>query len=112
MEEALSLLQEAGDPPLAPALQADIQDGLEGMVINRILDQLRSANTAEAAPARRRAVGLLRELLDKGPAPRAGSVAVTSDYIRLVVDCMASFEIVGMVSNWEQVARNANTIAW
>lgn len=112
MEEALSLLQQAGEPALAPGLQTDIQDGLESMVINRILDQLRSPNTAEAAPARRRAVGLLRELLDKGPAPRAGGVAVTADYIRLVVDCMASFEIVNMVSNWEQVAKSANTIAW
>eukprot|EP00878_Enallax_costatus_P019404 GHUV01020473.1.p1 GENE.GHUV01020473.1~~GHUV01020473.1.p1 ORF type:complete len:718 (+),score=275.07 GHUV01020473.1:56-2209(+) len=112
MEEALSLLQQAGEPPLAPALQSDIKDGLESMVINRILDQLRSPNTAEAAPARRRAIGLLRDLLDQGPTPKAGGVAVTSDYIRLVVDCMASFEIVAMVTSWEQVARTATTISW
>lgn len=112
MEEAQSLLQQAGDPPLAAGLQADIQEGLESMVINRILDQLRSPSTAQTAAARRRAVSLLKDLLDQGPAPRAGGVAVTSDYIRLVVDCMASFEIVNMVSSWEQVARNGNSITW
>jgi predicted butyrate kinase (DUF1464 family) len=41
----------------------------------------------------------------------AGANAVTADYIRLVVDCLTSQELVGM-ANWEQVAKNASSTTW
>jgi hypothetical protein len=67
LEDALALLQSAGEPPLAPGLAADIQDAVDNFVVPRILDQLRSPMTQEAAPARRRAISMLRGLLSKGP---------------------------------------------
>jgi hypothetical protein len=149
LEDALALLQSAGEPPLAPGLAADIQDAVDNFVVQRILDQLRSPMTQEAAPARRRAISMLRGLLSKGPggadapssmsrmmlgggffasmgaansangsaaangseAVAAGANAVTADYIRLVVDCLTSQELVGM-ANWEQVAKNASSTTW
>jgi hypothetical protein len=152
LEDALALLQSAGTPPLAPDLAADIQDAVENFVVQRILDQLRGPMTQEAAPARRRAISMLRGLLSKGTSstaagsssmPRmmlgggffasmaaasstngsgaangdeavpagAAANAVTADYIRLVVDCLTSQELVGM-ANWEQVAKNAGTTSW
>eukprot|EP00882_Tetradesmus_deserticola_P023043 GHRQ01025074.1.p1 GENE.GHRQ01025074.1~~GHRQ01025074.1.p1 ORF type:complete len:372 (+),score=123.53 GHRQ01025074.1:139-1254(+) len=150
LEDALALLQSAGEPPLAPGLAADIQDAVDNFVVQRILDQLRGPRTQEAAPARRRAISMLRELLAKGPngaapssamlgggffasmgaagttngsasangseaahggAARAGLSGVTSDYIRLVVDCLTSQELVGM-ANWEQVAKSASSTSW
>jgi hypothetical protein len=154
LEDALALLQSAGEPPLAPGLAADIQDAVDNFVVQRILDQLRGPMTQEAAPARRRAISMLRGLLSKGPsgaaAPSsmsrmmlgsgffasmgaassangsaaaaangveaapgsaAGANAVTAEYIRLVVDCLTSQELVGM-ANWEQVAKNASSTTW
>uniref|UniRef100_A0A383WG92 Uncharacterized protein n=1 Tax=Tetradesmus obliquus TaxID=3088 RepID=A0A383WG92_TETOB len=157
LEDALALLQSGGEPPLAPGLAADIQDAVDNFAVQRILDQLRGPMTAEAAPARRRAISMLRALLSKGAGggaaaagssmPRMmglgggffasmgsangsiaaaaasgdeaaqggaaanGAAAVTSDYIRLVVDCLSSSELVGMAP-WEQVARNAASTPW
>jgi len=123
-------LQTAGDPPLAPALAADIKSAIDGMAVQRILDQLRAPMTPATAAARSKAVAMLRELLIVDGAKRGvvgsgilSSLAadssrefamggtVTSDYMRLVVDCMSSSELVAMV-NWEQVARNAAGTSW
>ncbi|KAF6262514.1 hypothetical protein COO60DRAFT_613137 [Scenedesmus sp. NREL 46B-D3] len=152
LEDALALLQSAGEPPLAAGLAGDIQEAVDNFVVQRILDQLRGPMTQEAAPARRRAVSMLRELLTKGSSDAAaassmprmvlrnglfafkgaagtasalanGSEAaqggaagastngVTADYIRLVVDCLTSQELVGM-ANWEEVAKNASSTTW
>jgi hypothetical protein len=86
--------------------------------------------TPATAAARSKAVAMLRELLIVDGAKRGvvgsgilSSLAadssrefamggtVTSDYMRLVVDCMSSSELVAMV-NWEQVARNAAGTSW
>jgi hypothetical protein len=152
LEDALALLHSAGEPALAPGLAADIQDAVDNFVVQRILDQLRGPMTQEAAPARRRAISMLRGLLSKGAGGAdgpssmsrmmlgggffasmgaassangsaaangseaaqgvaAGANAVTADYIRLVVDCLTSQELVGM-ANWEQVAKNASSTTW
>lgn len=140
LEDALALLQSAGEPPLAPSLAADIQNAVDGFVVQRILDQLRGPMTPDAAGARRKAVAMLKDLLSKGSGPvvprmlgggffasaapaasengstsaesgLGSDAAVTADYIRLVVDCLTSQELVGM-ANWEQVARSTSSTTW
>ncbi|KAF8073049.1 hypothetical protein HT031_000710 [Scenedesmus sp. PABB004] len=139
LEEAQAMLAAAGEPPLAPGLASDIQAAVDGLVVQRILDQLRGPMAPESAPARRKAVAMLRDLLGRGAPPRralggggglmasfaaaaaadggAGAGAlpagsgVNGDYVRLVVDCMASHEIVAMAP-WDAVARCAAATPW
>lgn len=128
LEEALGLLQGAGSPALAPQLATDISAAVDGFAVQRVLDQLRSTSPTapDAASARRRALRMLRELLARSSTASAptrarggllGSEAggacsgVTADYVRLVVDCLGSWELTAM-ADWDAVARSPSSAHW
>ena len=48
MEEALVLLNDGGAPPLAPALQQEIQDSLQDLQPQCVLDHLKVITAAAA----------------------------------------------------------------
>lgn len=122
------MLQSGGSPPLAPRVAGEIEAALRGLAVPRVLDQLRAPAAPESAAARKRAVALLRHMLQSpeaysaapaggragARAARQGAAAVTAvnaDYVRLVVASMGARELVDM-ANWQAVARNTKANTW
>jgi len=138
LEQSLILLHSAGSPPLAPGLAANIQESLDGLKVQRILDQFTTSTSSDgphAAAERQRAVGLLHGLLAgstsapargglRGLLGAAGSqeaqaaaeaaaaaAGVTPELIQQVVQHMSCAELVAM-AEWDRVAVRASSTSW
>jgi hypothetical protein len=129
LEQSLILLHNAGSPPLAPSLTANIQESLDALKVQRILDQFTSSTDGpQAAAERQRAVGLLHGLLatsTNAPArglrgllgaadsqeaavgAAAAAAGVTPVFMCQVVEQMSCTELVAM-ADWDKVSSSTS----
>jgi hypothetical protein len=110
LEEALYVLQNSDQLTTGSQLQAEIEEGLMALRVPRILDQLRGPLAQDVLPVRKKAVQMLRGMLDES-ASGVMDVAITADYMQLVVASLTSSELVEM-ADWSEVLRRERTMPW
>ncbi|KAK9818230.1 hypothetical protein WJX72_009142 [[Myrmecia] bisecta] len=113
MEEALAVLRDAGSPPLAPVLAAEIEESLQELKPHCVLDQLKLPLGLEHAATRKQAISVLKALLahPEAASRKDGSSAVDAGYVKAALERLTSGELV-LLLEWVEVARDSSNIPW
>eukprot|EP00884_Botryococcus_braunii_P003125 jgi/Botrbrau1/12813/Bobra.20_1s0004.1 len=113
LEEALALLRDGGNPPLAPGLEADIMGALRELRAACVLEQLKLSLSLPNAPVRAQAVAVLKELLaNPGSAlTKDGRSTVDAVFVRCALQQLTSHEVVQLL-DWVDLAESPDLVPW
>ncbi|KAL3148377.1 hypothetical protein ABBQ38_013833 [Trebouxia sp. C0009 RCD-2024] len=107
MEEALLLLNDGGAPPLAPALQQEIQESLHDLKPQCVLDHLKLPLALEHTTQRKQALQALTDLLTE----LAGKKTLEPQYLQQALLCLTAREVVHLL-DWPEVVKAPKNAPW
>ncbi|EIE24067.1 hypothetical protein COCSUDRAFT_65723 [Coccomyxa subellipsoidea C-169] len=113
LEEALCLLKDAGQPPVSPILEQEIQEALADFKPDCTLEHLKLPLDGEHANTRKAAIAVLQAMLAQPELAtrRDGSPAVTPDFVRTAFARLTGHEMVQLL-DWADVAPTTPQLSW
>ncbi|CAL8462399.1 g1932 [Coccomyxa elongata] len=113
LEEALCLLKDAGQPPVSPILEQEIQEALVDFKPDCTLEHLKLPLDGEHANTRKAAIAVLQAMLAQPDLAtrRDGSSAVTPDYVRTALARLTGHETVQLL-DWADIAPTVPELSW
>ncbi|KAK9906858.1 hypothetical protein WJX75_009282 [Coccomyxa subellipsoidea] len=113
LEEALCLLKDAGQPPVSPILEQEIQEALVDFKPDCTLEHLKLPLDGEHANTRKAAIVVLQAMLAQPELAtrRDGSPAVTPEFVRTALARLTGHETVQLL-DWADVGPSAPQLSW
>eukprot|EP00195_Chlamydomonas_chlamydogama_P009511 CAMPEP_0202892288 /NCGR_PEP_ID=MMETSP1392-20130828/2032_1 /ASSEMBLY_ACC=CAM_ASM_000868 /TAXON_ID=225041 /ORGANISM="Chlamydomonas chlamydogama, Strain SAG 11-48b" /LENGTH=766 /DNA_ID=CAMNT_0049576185 /DNA_START=50 /DNA_END=2350 /DNA_ORIENTATION=+ len=129
LEDALQLLQSAGEPALAPALAKEIREGIKSLRSACALEEVAGAPTPENREKRKHAVRVIRELLKEAEsthvmaaarsatgrtadaAAAASAQVINQEFVQRLMRQLTCEEIVHL-QEWNVIAKNPAPYKW